>query len=82
VTAPRTYLVWSVVVTILFFLPTGLIALWFSLQARGADDPEAGRRAGRVARRWVVVTILIGVVLWGFVIAGLLLLGATNPLDA
>jgi TRAP-type mannitol/chloroaromatic compound transport system permease small subunit len=82
VTKPRTTLVWSIVVTILFFFPTGLVALWFSLQAGAATDPEGAAQAGRIARRWIIASIVIGVLFWGIILAGLFLLGATNPLEA
>jgi hypothetical protein len=82
VTKPGTSLVWPIVVTILFFFPTGLVALWFSLKARSADDPAVATRAGQVARRWVIVSVIVGLLCWVFIVAGLLLLGATNPLEA
>jgi hypothetical protein len=79
VSQPRSHLGWAIAATIVFFFPTGLVALWFSLQVREASDPEGAARAARVAKRWIIVSVIVGVLLWAFILAGLLLLGATNP---
>ena len=76
---PRTYLGWAVAVTVLFFLPTGLVAVFFGLRANSAradGRSDDALRAGRAARRWVVVTVIIGVIVDIAILAALLLLGA------
>ena len=75
----RTYLGWSVAATALCFLPLGIIALVFGLRtsravAEGRTDDA--RRASRVARRWLVATVIVGIVVYVFLAAVLALLGA------
>ena len=77
--APRTYLVWSAVSCVLCFLPLGLVALGYGIAAQRAldrEDLDLAARRGRVARRWLVVTVVVGVGL-NFALAGtLVVLGA------
>jgi hypothetical protein len=76
---PRTYLGWSVAATVLCFLPLGLIAVVYSLRASSAladGRHAAAARAGRVARRWLVSAVIVGVVVDLVIVASLLLLGA------
>ena len=59
----RTYLVWSLVATVLCFLPVGLVALYFGFRANQANVEGRGDDAARasiVARRWLVATAIVG----------------------
>jgi len=77
--APRTYLVWSVVATILCFVPLGVVALVYGFGAQRAleaGDRDLASRRGRVARRWLVATVVFGLAI-DLVLAGaLIVLGA------
>lgn len=76
---PRTYLGWGVAATVLCFLPLGLIVVLQGLRtnralADGRMDDAA--RTSRSARRWLVATIVVGVLVDLLIAAALLLLGA------
>lgn len=75
----RTYLGWAVVVSALCFLPLGLVAAVYALRASraaSAGDMERARRLGRVARRWILATVLIGLAVDLTLVAVMALLGA------
>jgi hypothetical protein len=77
--APRTYLGWGVATTVLCFVPLGLIAVIYGLRtsrALATGRVDDARRSSRVARRWVVATIIVGVLVDLVLVAALLLLGA------
>jgi hypothetical protein len=79
---PRTYLVWSAFTFVLFFLPLGLVAALYgfrTLRLVQAGDLAAAQVASRRARGWNIAGMVVGVVLWVFIVTGLLLLGATSP---
>lgn len=75
----RTHLGWAAAVTALCFLPLGLVAVAYSLRSARAlqagDEPTA-RRSARVARRWILTTVIVGVIVDVGLLAVLLLLGA------
>lgn len=76
---PRTYLAAAVAVSALCFLPLGLIAVlygWRSARAVSMGDPDRARRLGRVARRWVVVTLVVGLLVDAALVAVFAVLGA------
>lgn len=75
----RTWLWPSVAAAVLCFLPLGLIATYFALRAESATsagDEARAVSAARVARRWCIVTIVIGLILELSIVAALFLLGA------
>jgi len=60
---PRTYLWWAIAATAFCFAPFGLVAIWFgyrSLRAFEHEDPDAAQRASRIARRWLIITVIVG----------------------
>ena len=75
----RTYLVWSLVATVLCFLPVGLVALYFGLrvnQANAEGRVDDAMRSSLVARRWLVATAIIGVAIYAVAAIVLAALGA------
>jgi len=75
----RTHLGWAVAVSALCFLPLGLVAVVYGLRAsRAATAGEAdrARRLGRVARRWVIVTVVVGLLVDLGLVLVMALLGA------
>ena len=76
---PRAYLGWGLAATVLCFLPLGLVALYYGfrtnravLEGRLAD----AARESRVTRRWLVATIVVGILIYLVIAAALVLLGA------
>jgi len=75
----RTHLGWAALVSALCFLPVGLVAVGYSLassRALAAGDVERARRRARVARRWIVVTVIVGLVVDAALFTVLVVLGA------
>ena len=75
----RTHLGWAAVVSALCFLPVGLVAVGYSLasaRALAAGDVERARRRARVARRWIIVTVIVGLLVDVALVAVLAFLGA------
>lgn len=62
---PDTYLVWSVLITILCCLIPGIVAIIFSSSVSSkyyAGDIEGARRASRNAQIWCIISIVSGVI--------------------
>lgn len=79
---PRTYLGWSIAAAVVCFLPTGLIATWFGWRVgvfASAGELAAAERASIIARRWLIATVILGILAWLVIAAVLGLLGATAP---
>ena len=67
---PRTWLPHSILAVVLF-LPTGLVALYFSLHSRSrwaAGDADGARAAAVRARTWSLSTIVLGLALLGMLL--------------
>ena len=78
-TVPRTYLLLGLLATILCFLPTGLVALYFGIRVNKAladGRRDDANRASIVARRWLVVTAVIGLLIYAVLGSTFALLGA------
>lgn len=63
---PETYLVWSVVLTILCCLISGIIAIIYSTKVSSryyAGNIEGAKRASRNAQIWCIVSVIAGI-LW------------------
>jgi hypothetical protein len=76
---PRTYLAWSVFAAMLCFLPLGLVAVYYGLRTSSAvtsgRDEEAAHDS-RLARRWLIAALVVGIVIYLFLGAVFALLGA------
>jgi uncharacterized membrane protein len=62
----ETYLVKSILVTILCFMPFGVVALVHSAMAeakRSSGDWRGAREASRTANKWANLAIIIGIAL-------------------
>ena len=76
---PRTYLGWAIASMAVCFLPLGLLTVWFAWRTASriqSGDLAAARRSSTVTRRWLVATIVTGVLLDLGFLAVLGLLGA------
>lgn len=61
---PPTYLVWSVIMTVLCCLVPGVVAIIFSSQVSTkyySGDIEGAKRASRRAEIWIIVSFVLGV---------------------
>ena len=77
--AAKTYVSSSVVGAIFFFLPLGIVALFFSSTARRRfrnGDESGAVRASRWAKRFMILTYVVGVIIYLLIIVSLLALGA------
>lgn len=62
---PPTYLVWSVVMTVLCCMPAGVVAIVFSSLVSSryyTGDTEGSRRASRMAEIWIIISFVAGVI--------------------
>lgn len=62
---PKTYLVWSVIITLLFSMIPGIIAIIYSANVSSRyykGNIEGAKRASRYAQIWCIVSILFGIV--------------------
>lgn len=62
---PPTYLLWSILATILCCFIPGIVAIIFSSMVSSkyyARDYEGARRASRMAEYWIIASIVLGVV--------------------
>lgn len=75
----RTWLWPSAIAAALCFLPLGVVAVIYGIRAdaaRGRGDIAAARRSARVARRWFIATVIVGVILELAILVAFLGLGA------
>lgn len=73
---PSSYLWWSIIVTILFSLPLGIIAIIFSAQVHrkwSCGDMDGARRSAERAYWFSIVGFVLGLILTPFQLATLLL---------
>jgi hypothetical protein len=77
--AIRTHLGWAVASAMLCFLPTGIVALIYGLRTQRAvaegrlDDAV---RASRVGKRWLILTVVVGLLIYVCLTVVFVLLGA------
>lgn len=70
---------WSAISTVLCFLPLGVVALAYGFGVQRAldrGDTASAARRSRVARRWLLAAVVVGLVLELVITAGLVVLGA------
>jgi len=75
----KTHLGWAVASAILCFLPLGLVAVVYAVlahQSLALGDWATAERRARVARRWLVAAIVVGIVIDLVLAATFVLLGA------
>lgn len=66
---PATYMLWSIVATILCCLPAGVAAIVYSAQVSSkfyAQDYDGARRCSRNAEIWIIASIVTGVIFNAF----------------
>jgi len=74
---PPTYMVWSVVMTLLCCLIPGIVAIIYSSKVSSkyyAGDMEGARKASDVAQIWIIVSFVLGV-LWATLYFPIMLAG-------
>lgn len=62
---PPSYLIWSILCTLLCCFIPGVIAIFFSSQVSGrwyAGDDEGARKASRRAEMWIILSVVLGLV--------------------
>ena len=77
--APPTYLGRAIAATAFCFLPFGLVAVylgWRSAKATGNGDRVRAERSSKAARRWLIASVVFGVLIDLVIVASLGLLGA------
>lgn len=77
--AVKTYLGWSVLASVLCFLPLGLVAVFYGLRTSSAvarGDSEAAGHGSRMAKGWLLAAFAVGLLVYLFLGAVFVLLGA------
>lgn len=67
------YLVWAILVTLLCFLPTGIVAIVYASQVGSKlamGDVAGARDSSNKAKMWTIVSAVIGVVIGALLFAG------------
>ena len=61
---PPTNLVWAIITTLLCSLPTGIVAIIYSLKVTNKyreGDIEGAKRASEIGAWWCIITIILGI---------------------
>ena len=64
--APRSYIWWAIAATALCFAPFGIVAIWYgyrTLRAVELNDESRARRSSRLAARWLIITVAVGLLI-------------------
>jgi hypothetical protein len=73
-TAPvPNYLVWAILVTLLCFLPTGIVAIVYASQVGSklaAGDVAGARDSSNKAKMWAIISAVIGIIIGAALFAG------------
>ena len=62
---PPTYLAWSIIVTLLFCLPFGIVAIVYASKVSGLWSQgryDEAQRASNTAKNWVIASAITGLV--------------------
>lgn len=62
---PQTFMLWSILATILCCMPAGVVAIIYSAQVSSkyfAQDYEGARRCSHKAEIWIIASIVTGVI--------------------
>lgn len=72
---PPTYLVWSIIVTLLCCVPAGIAAIYFSAQVSSryeSGDLSGALRASERAQLWIILSIVLGLIATPFLMLSLI----------
>lgn len=72
---PPTYLVWSIIVTLLCCVPCGIAAIYFSAQVSSryeSGDLDGAVRASERAQLWIILSIVLGLIATPFLMLSLI----------
>jgi hypothetical protein len=78
---PKTYLVWSILVTIFCCLPLGIVAIIKSTKVNALwaqGRPDEARSTADSARKWVIASAILGVIATAVYVAYILSMGNTD----
>jgi hypothetical protein len=67
------YLVWAILVTLLCFLPTGIVAIVYASQVGtklATGDVTGARESSNKAKMWSIISAVIGIVIGALLFAG------------
>ncbi|MDE5838219.1 MAG: CD225/dispanin family protein [Paramuribaculum sp.] len=62
---PPTYLVWSIITTLLCCIPTGIVAIIYSSKVNSrftSGDYDGAQKASDAAAIWILVTVVLGLI--------------------
>ena len=62
---PSNYLAWSIVVTLLCFVPSGVVAIIYSGMVNSRfdrGDIAGARKASEYAQWWIIISIVVGLI--------------------
>ena len=65
------HLVWAIFVSFFWCAPAGIVAMFYTEQVNrrlDAGDYEGAKRASDSARTWVIVSGVLGLIIWAWVI--------------
>lgn len=74
-TTPRRYTVWAILALLFCCLPTGIVALIYDTKIPSrfeAGDIAGSRRAGNTALAWIIISVILGMAGYLFLLAGMI----------
>ncbi|MDE7024794.1 MAG: CD225/dispanin family protein [Paramuribaculum sp.] len=72
---PSTYLVWSIIVTLLCCVPCGVVAIYYSAQVSSryeTGDIKGAEQASERAQLWIILSIVLGLIATPFIMLSML----------
>jgi hypothetical protein len=79
---PRAYLGWGLFATVACFLPLGLVTLYYGMRTNRAiveGRTDVAVHDSHVTRGWLIATVVVGILVYLFLAAVIVLLGAFSP---